>query len=228
MTSTHLTDHVHVNQNHRELDSLNTRQRLFAEELIADPALSLVEAARRAGYPKPERMAYKLIANPKIKRAVSAAINRRILRNHATQDSVLEALAGLIQFDPIDIFQSNADGTLTLKQLEDMDPNARKWITKFKVRSKTYTDKDGGDTTDTEVEIGWGDKLAGIKLLAQHLGMMPVSGGKNGGDTNVQVNLISSLRSAMEDGTEGLILDDDVIESHLAQTKEEQKPTTED
>lgn len=193
-------------------DQLNPAQQMFVAELLAEPTLSAKQAAINAGYsPKTaEGTASRLMNNAKVNAALAAGMQKRIERVELDQDQVLRFLYDALTLDPIDLFDE-ADGVLTLKQLQQIPQNIRRLITKIEVRSKkTNTPTDEGEESTQEnvhVKIEWVSKELVLQLVMKHLGMAQPENVTNV-NVGVQINtgnLVQQLRESL--ASKGRIID---------------------
>lgn len=196
----------------KKLEKLNPLQRLFIEEMLADPGMSATEAVKRAGYKtkNPSKQATDLLKNPLIQQVLGRRLKERIDRVEVTQDDVLRFLYNALMLDPLDLFNAEEDGTITLKQLNDIPQDIRRLITKLKCKSRPVGD-DGG--VEMRFELEWVSKEMVLNLCMRHLGMLQTVETK--GDVNVSVNVINpnSLVQQLRDAvaSKGKVMDGKVI-----------------
>jgi phage terminase small subunit len=111
------------------LKPLTRRQALFVAEYLTD--LNATRAAISAGYSRKgaEQTGSVLLRNPKVQQEISNKHGVRLNRLEITADRVLQEIAKMAFFDPRDLFED--DGSI--KQLKDIDPNARMAISGIEV-----------------------------------------------------------------------------------------------
>lgn len=189
---------------------LTAKQRMFIAEYRADPTISSSEAARRSGYKNPSVAGPRTLEHPVVKRAVSALIIRQEERLQRTGDELIQRMWETEDFDPISIFKDENDGSISLRQLEDMDPRARRQITQLRIREKRRSTEDG-DEVETDVEIKWVDKLKNREYLAKNYGLIDVE--KGGGKDTITVNFLADFRAKVENPESVEVIDDGIIEA---------------
>ena len=194
---------------HKFEGKLTLQQRMFAEELIADPFMSVTEAAKKAGYSEATAQVQgsKLLKHPVISRMIGHALNERLKRTQIGQDEVLNLLINAATLDPCSLFNQDQDGTLTLKDLNSIPPEIRVLVTELDCTTKTRHLPDGEPEVTTKVKIRWVNKEAAIQLLMKHLGMIEPDKKLTVG---VTVNVVSELREAIAQRG-ARVVDGDVI-----------------
>ena len=197
--------------NAKDEGKLNARQRMFLAEMRSDPTMSPAVAAKRSGYKNPGVMGSKMMNNPIIKRAISALIVRQEMRLQRDGDELVERMWETEDFDPIEIFKSNPDGSITLRQFEDMPAKARRQITSIKVRERRRPTEDG-DEVETDVEVKWIDKLKNREYLAKHHGIIEQVG-SGGAKDGVTINFLADFRAKVENPDSVEVIDDRTIEA---------------
>jgi phage terminase small subunit len=182
---------------HKFEGKLTMQQRIFAEELIADPFMSVTEAAKRAGYSEATAQVQgsKLLKHPVISRMIGHALNERLKRTQISQDEVLNILINAVTLDPCALFDQQEDGTLTFKELTSIPPEVRMLITDLDCTTKTRYLPDGEPEVTTRIKVKWLNKEVAVQLLMRHLGMIEPS--TKGVDVNVSVNIVSQLREVI-------------------------------
>jgi phage terminase small subunit len=183
-------------QPHKFEESLTVQQRLFAEELIADPFMSSTEAAIKAGYKKETAQVKgsQLLKHPVISRMIGHALNERIKRTQITQDEVLNILINAATLDPMAIFEQDADGSITMKQLASIPPELRILITEMDATTKTTFSLEGEPVKTTRFKIKWIDKLVAVQMLMKHMGMIEPDTKVN---IHMNMNVVSQLRETI-------------------------------
>src|SRR6516225_9828907 len=152
-------------QRKRDIESLNPRQRLFAEKLLADRDLSPIRAAKAARYKNPIQAGWRLWRDERIRRLVGQLIHERSKRNGIDAQSVLEELARLAFADLRALL--GPDGEVA--DLKDMPAEAAATVKKFKAR---YLYDNDGRAVGREVEVELWDKLEALGMLAKHVGLL--------------------------------------------------------
>lgn len=154
-------------------NTLSPRQQVFLQEFEATG--DCVEAARRAGFKKPEIRGHQLRDArrfPRIAEEVKRIQERKrqelIQPARRVIEDVVEELKGIRDFNPKSMF----DGSGRLIPIQDMPDAVAKCIKKLRVRSVTRPGLDGKDVTMTTAEIEYHDRLAAMRQLADHLGWM--------------------------------------------------------
>ena len=149
-------------------DGLTEQQRLFCAEYLID--FNASRAAREAGY-APSTAAsyiYKLLNTSEIQAELRRLIDERARRTLLTADRVILELAA-VAYSNHDHYRVDEGGNVVLS--EDADPLAHRAIAS--VKRKTRSLGRGEDRIEeSEVEIRLWDKVAALKLLAMHLGLL--------------------------------------------------------
>jgi phage terminase small subunit len=194
----------------KKAGKLSPQQRMFVEEMVADPLMSPSQAALKAGY-SPKTAAVKasnMLKNPVIMQMIGKALSERIERVQVTQDDILKFLYQGLMLDPLDLFHQT-DESLTMKQLQEIPKDIRRLITKLDVKTRPVGD-DG--QVETRVKLEWVSKELVLQLCMKHLGM-GIKDDKGDVNVNVQVvtnnNLIQQLREAV--ASKGKVIDGKVI-----------------
>lgn len=89
---------------------LNYRQRLFVAYYLGESGGNATEAARKAGYAKPNVQCARLLANVSIQRAIAARLDDVTL----TADEILSRLADMATVDVADFLAVKSDGSWAL------------------------------------------------------------------------------------------------------------------
>lgn len=184
------------------------QQRIFVEELQADPTMSPTEAARKAGYKHPPTSGRDLMNNPTIRAMVLKAQQDRLKETALNALEVDNQLMALLMFDPAEVF-SHKGGKLELKQLDSIPPAVRRSINGMEITEKHF---EGGSSVT--MKITWPDKLAAAKLAYQRLGEITGDDGDKG-DNIVNINL-GGLRDALSGPSP--VITDDIIDGEVAKT----------
>jgi phage terminase small subunit len=108
---------------------LTRKQELFVAEYLTD--LNATRAAIAAGYSKKTacEQGARLLANVKIAQQIAAKHGKRLGKLEISAEKVLQELAKLAFYDPLDLFES--DGSV--KQIKDIDPITRMAIAGLEV-----------------------------------------------------------------------------------------------
>ena len=197
----------------KKADQLTLSQKLFAEELIADPLMSPREAAVKAGYSphSAESQGSQLLRHPVIAQMLSKAMNDRLRKTEVKKEEVLNYLYCALTLDPLDLFDQDVDGSLSFKQLQEVPVQIRRLITKLEVKTRPVG-TDG--STESRVKIEWVSKELVLQLVMKHIGMLspesPVSSNLNV-NVNVQNVLIQQLRESLANAS-GRVIDTNAIE----------------
>lgn len=146
--------------------NLTPRQEMFVAEYLID--LNATQAAIRAGYSAKgaDVTGSKLLVNPKVAAAVTAAKAARAEKTGITQDRVLVELA-LLAFSDHTHYEVDDEGTLELAG--EAPDGAHRSIASVKRRIRT--DKDGAVTREVELKL-W-DKPGMLRLAGRHVGLFP-------------------------------------------------------
>lgn len=158
---------------------LNPMQRLFVENLLADPSFNSTMAAKKAGYKAPSVAANKLMKQPVVRSMIGKALQDRINKVQIDARSVLKHLAEALFLDPLELFDQDDEGELLLKRLADMPAAVRRCITKMKTKSRKLRN----GVVETTAEIEFMSKDSALTNAMKHLGLVSP-------DNNVNNNLI--------------------------------------
>ena len=147
-------------------DKIPLRER-FVEEYLID--LNATQAATRAGYSSKTAYAqgHRLLKDPKIAVAISAAAAARSVRVEVTQDTVLTELAILLRSD-VRNFSVDEAGKLTLA--DGAPDDAWRAVSSVKYKTRRFGRGDDQETEHT-LEFRLWDKPAAVKMAGQHLAM---------------------------------------------------------
>ena len=146
---------------------LNPMQRAFVQELLADEKFNATAAARRAGYKQPTQASNKLLSKREVQAILGKEIRLRIERMQLKADDVLEHLRTALFLDPLQLFDEDDDGNLTVKSLEEIPEAVRRCITKLKVKVRQTK-----RSTDTTFELELMSKDAALTNAMKHLGLI--------------------------------------------------------
>lgn len=159
---------------------LTDKQALFVQEYLVD--LNGTQAAIRAGYSLATARQYaeQLLKLP----AVLAEVRARQLAIRAavqvTQEDVVREIARIAFSDIRNVMQWTASGGVQFHDSAELSDDAARTVAEVTERRKTeITGKDDPPVLMVERKVKLYDKLGALKLLAQHLGMMPEKGTVN-------------------------------------------------
>lgn len=166
---------------------LTERQARFVAEFFID--LNATAAARRSGYSArtAEVQGPRLLGNVRVAAAIAAGKEKLLSRLEATAQRVIQELARIALADPRKLF--NADGSL--KPASEWDDETA--ATVASVESSEEFAGRGGERQligYTKKLKQW-DKVAALKTLAQHFGLLVEKkehSGPDGGPIEVEVN----------------------------------------
>ena len=150
-------------------NKLTDRQRRFIDEYLID--LNATQAALRAGYKKlsVQRNAYRLLANPAIRDAITAAMTERAERTQVTQDRVIKEIAALAFSDMGDFLTLLPDGNLALEWAA-LPQGATRLIAE--IVQDEYTERRGEEKRKVKrTRFKLHPKLPALDALAKHLGI---------------------------------------------------------
>lgn len=135
--------------------SLTPKQNAFVAEYLKD--LNATQAAIRAGYSKAgaDVTGSKLLVNPKVKQAVTEALERRSSRVEVKQDDVLRVLLRHLNFDPATLYDSNGH----LMSVTEMPADARLAVQAI-------------EWTQHGPKVKFWSKDKALELSMRHLGML--------------------------------------------------------
>jgi phage terminase small subunit len=147
---------------------LTPKQNAFVAAYLA--SLNATQAAIEAGYSEAGATVTgaKLLANPKVKRLVAEAMERRARRVEVKADDVLRELIRIMSVDIVGAFTE--DGKF--KKLSEIPEDVRRAI--VSVKSKEifeWEDKERVYVGDL-VEVKFADKMKAIELAMKHLGLL--------------------------------------------------------
>lgn len=92
------------------INDLNTQQRVFCLEMLANELRSPTQAARNAGYRHPSQMAAKLMAKPSIKALLGRFQREREERTKVTSEQIWAYLGRVLFYNPLALFESDEQG----------------------------------------------------------------------------------------------------------------------
>ena len=142
---------------------ITDRQRRFAEHYVVHCNGS--EAALHAGYGKTSarKRASELLRNPDVAGYISRLQARRIERTEVTADRVVSELAAIAFADVREVMELDDSGRVVMKPTSEWRPQTTAAI------AELHQDKDG------VIKLKMHDRIAAMRLLAQHLGMLKIN-----------------------------------------------------
>jgi phage terminase small subunit len=177
---------------------LTPKQARFVAEYLID--LNATQAAIRAGYSEKTARAQgsALLTNPNVASAVESRNAKRSEKLGITAERVLKEIELLAFSDVADVVD-NESGTLTIKNLRDIEPGARRTIESVQESPTEFGIK-------RSVKLH--SKVAALTLLVKHLGLEAPQKtehtGKDGGPietANVRY-VVQVPKEEPEDGSE--------------------------
>lgn len=150
---------------------LSAKHARFVQEYMID--LNATQAARRAGYsPKTARaQGSALLTNPVIQAAIAARQEKRAQRLEVTADRVLEELALIAFADISDAVRVCDDGTIQVRPLDSISPQARRAIGELTQTTTERHDPQGVLIEKVRLGVKHHSKVKALELLMGHLGM---------------------------------------------------------
>lgn len=141
---------------------MTAKQAAFVREYLVD--LNATQAAIRAGYASSHAKQYasELMAKPHVQAAVEAGLSDRAERVEVTADQVLRELVNVAFSDPRDVMTWGPSGVV----LVDSGTLTRDQAALVSEVRETVTQHGGTIAAKTH------DRLAALRLIAQHLGML--------------------------------------------------------
>lgn len=163
---------------------LTFQQELYVLEYMANGGKG-GKAAEAAGYGSPAVASSTLLSYPKIKAAIQFKKAERDKQYHLGQDAILRELAAVAGFNLGDIMTFDAAGNPGIDLAK-----ATREQTKALASIETERVGNGRGVIGTKVKVKTLDKLAALRLLMDHLGMLRTN------TVAVQVNLDFGERMA--------------------------------
>lgn len=155
----------------KDPSKLSAQQRMFVEELLADPGFNITAAARKAGYKHAPQSANRLIKNKVISRVIGKKLKERSDRLEFTADQVLDRLRVLLEVDLTHIYDDR--GYTTMAKVKALPDVVRQCITKVTTeRVKVDVDEDGLPVYENKVHVEWMSKDAALQLAMKHFGLL--------------------------------------------------------
>lgn len=153
---------------------LNEQELAFVRAFVADPQRRASEAAKVAGWSKSSAAstASRLLRRPEIVEAIEAATKRASMRAEEqfsiTLDKVVDELAKIAFFNPLDVMAITPDGDAYL-DLSQLTRNQAAAIGEFTVED--YKEGRGAAARDVRrVKVKFLDKKGALVDLGRHLG----------------------------------------------------------
>lgn len=151
----------------RKADTLTVAQKIFCEEMAADPQMNVKNAATKAGYKRPSTAGAKLLKNPIVRGYLGKVLFQRIERCQLIADDVLEMLRNVLYLDPIELFEKTPEGAFLIRDLDEIPQAIRRCITKLKSRARELPD----GTIETYLEVDLMSKDSALNNAMKHLGL---------------------------------------------------------
>ena len=155
-----------IKRRNGKLVKLTPSQLTFVVEMLRDRMMNPTHAAAKAGYHNPSQAANKLMKNPVIAEALTAALEERVRRVQLDGDRLLEELAYCALRDPIDLCDEH--GRIVLTDMHQIPERMRRCIESIKCRQGV--DSDGRPWQSIEVRLT--PKIAAVELAMRHFGML--------------------------------------------------------
>ena len=145
--------------------NLTDQQRLFVDKYLCAAKLNATKAAIAAGYSRKSAhsQATALMANPRVKQYLRKRMDDRKRRLEVNQDKVVSEL-GALAFSRPSEFVELVNGRLTVKDLDDVPLELQGAI-------KSY-EPVFGTMGRSGIKVKFTDRVAPLKLIMQHLGML--------------------------------------------------------
>lgn len=158
-------------------DGLTPQQKLFAYEYIADPSRSAGQAARRAGYSErtADSQASRLLKNVKVKAFIDKALEKVHRKLEVTAERIEAELAEIAFADIAEQVEVEEGGAIKVKTFDEMPKGSTRSIAGIQEKRRILTSSEGdgkGIILDSTLTLKHHDKVAALKILAQHKGML--------------------------------------------------------
>lgn len=163
-----------------DYDKLTVKQKLFCDELLADPEFNVTRAAKAAGYKQSSLAACRVLQNETIRRIIGKHLHERLERAQLRAEDVLRILWQVITLDPIDVFEKSGN-CWVVKDLDLIPAEIRQCITKIRTRTRVLKDK----SKEQHVEVEFMSKDLALSHALKHFGLV----GADGSTTNVNVEI---------------------------------------
>lgn len=194
-----------------DYDKLTTKQKIFCDEILADPEFNGTRAARKAGYRTANVAANRCFHNPIISRIIGKHVHERLQATGLSADEVLLKLFTIITFDPVDCMEKRGNHWV-VKDLSDIPPAIRQCITKIRTRTRILKDK----TREVTIELEFMSKDQALTHAMKHFGLL----GPDGNTTNINVGITFQdlLKRAEEARVHGKVIDAAFIAERVDET----------
>jgi phage terminase small subunit len=137
----------------------------FCQEIVADPAARIRNAARRVGYE--ETYASSLYKNPKIKQRIAELQEERKKRLKVSADDVLMKLVNLTNVNIVDLVKEFDGKKVVFHKSEDLTRDELYGVREIKHRIRGV-----GKNSVESMEMKLESKQQALNLLAKHLGLV--------------------------------------------------------
>ena len=143
--------------------NLTDKQLMFCHEYLKD--FNATQAAIRAGYSKKtaRQVGSENLSKPNIQDFLNELKHEIHERNEVTIDEVLQELANMMRFDPIDFYGDDGN----IRPLQELPPLARRCLTAIDIHS--IEDMNTAITTKIS-KFKYVDKLAVIEKFMRYFG----------------------------------------------------------
>ena len=153
--------------------ALTPKQRIFADEYLADLSLNATAAYKRAGYKHRNDNvaaveASKLLRNPKVAAYIEKRMQDRQQRVEIDADYVIKRLQEIDQMDVFDILNDD----MSLKPISQWPRTWRLSISGIDLSELVMGGESEQDRTVRLLKkIKWPDKVKNLELLGRHFGI---------------------------------------------------------
>jgi phage terminase small subunit len=152
---------------------MTNKQKIFVKEYLID--LNATQAAIRAGYSKKTAYSHgqRLLKHVEIQNLLTSAMHKREEKAEITAERVLKELALIGFADQADYFEIYDDGSLRVKQFEEMPEGASRVISGIEEIQRIMGSGEGGKDMVLEArrKLRHHDKVRALELIGNHLGM---------------------------------------------------------
>ena len=215
--SSSLIQPSHVNGDVRKL---NTAERIFVQELLADDLWRPEEAAKKAGYKTAHVAASKLMKRPEIQKILGYEQRRRLERIGLRADEVLSMLATALFFNPLTLFKPTKSGAWAVEDLDKIPDEIGRCISEIKTKT---VETDQGTVTYFELKMM--DKTKLLDLAMKHCGVAGADHlmveSHEGAPSNVLSQMLANLESSRQ------VVDADTINIRVSEQPSSQESTDE-
>ncbi|MEO5929755.1 MAG: terminase small subunit [Candidatus Kapaibacterium sp.] len=185
--------------------ALTAKQARFCTEYTV--RLNATAAAIRAGYSAKtaEQIGYQLLQKTSVQKRITELQKGRLKRVQVKADDVVRELARLGFSDIRQLIEWGEGGT-TLRDSSTISDESAATISEISSVTTTMT-TDAGEISTTRTRLKLHSKIAALKLLAEHLGMLDGDAGDDEEESVPQPKTIRYHRApeepAPEDGDDG-------------------------